>query len=108
MTVALTVVGLAQPQPPTRKFTPHDPRSPTRVRLTIRRRSCAMDRSTAPEAAMDIDWTGVYLNPQTLALDPNGVDIPTYGNYGGPYHTGGDVAPVDPLDAVFQIHDNTP
>src|SRR3954452_22281216 len=57
---------------------------------------------------MDIDWTGVYINPHTLALAPNGFDIPTYGNYGGPYHTGGDVAPIDPLDAVFQIHDNTP
>ncbi|MGY8665926.1 Ig-like domain-containing protein [Bradyrhizobium sp. UFLA05-109] len=48
----------------------------------------------------------------TVPLYPNGPQIPTYGNYGGPGYTGGaiggnnfDVPPVDALDQLFQAHD---
>src|SRR5436305_341631 len=54
----------------------------------------------------------------TFAFDvgPFAIPIPTYGNFGGPGYTNGVLAadpnpvsfnpmPVDPLDALFQIHD---
>ena len=68
--------------------------------------------------AMYINWTkDVFIDPVTLTAGPgpNGIPIPTYGNYGGPDYTdgsiggtiplGGGVAPVDQLDALFKAHD---
>ena len=67
---------------------------------------------------MYINWTkDVFIDPVTLTAGPgpNGIPIPTYGNYGGPDYTdgsiggtiplGGEVAPVDQLDALFKAHD---
>ena len=53
------------------------------------------------------------------SLDPfatHGIPLPTYGNYGGPNYSAGEVGgkitgtsadppPVDPLDALFKTHD---
>ena len=70
------------------------------------------------EIAMNINWTtDVFINPVTLTASagPNGIPIPTYGNYGGPDYSdgqvgghippGGGVQPVDQLDALFKAHD---
>jgi hypothetical protein len=67
---------------------------------------------------MYINWTtDVFIDPVTLVASagPNGIPVPTYGNYGGPdYSNGtvggtipisGGVAPVDNLDALFKLHD---
>jgi hypothetical protein len=65
----------------------------------------------------------MYINWETRSyfdfnsLDPfatHGIPLPTYGNYGGPNYsagevggkiTGADPPPVDPLDALFYQHD---
>jgi len=56
-------------------------------------------------------------NWSILVPGPDGVPIPTYGNYGGPGYSNGQVLsspdqpvdysapPVDPLDALFRFHD---
>jgi hypothetical protein len=73
---------------------------------------------------MYINWTkDVYIDPVTLTAGagPNGIPIPTYGNYGGPDYSDGSVGgiiptsggiptnealiPVDKLDALFAVHD---
>ena len=62
------------------------------------------------EGALNINWS-------VLVPGPGGVPIPTYGNYGGPGYSNGQVLgspdqpvdysapPVDPLDALFRFHD---
>jgi len=61
------------------------------------------------EHMMSINWL-------VTVPTPKGVDIPTYGNYGGPNYTNGRVLqpgevtplttpPVDALDALFREHD---
>ena len=67
----------------------------------------------------------MYINWETRSyfdfnsLDPfatHGIPLPTYGNYGGPNYSAGEVGgqitltsadppPVDPLDALFYQHD---
>ncbi|MBR0664454.1 hypothetical protein GXW71_08815 [Roseomonas hellenica] len=55
---------------------------------------------------------GINWAPDRLVTEVD-VLIPTYGNYGAPHYTGGlidpgyfvDVAPIDPLDALFKAHD---
>ena len=67
---------------------------------------------------MYINWTkDVYIDPVTLTAGPgpNGIPIPTYGNYGGPDYSDGSVGGiiptsgalrwVDPLDHLFFNHD---
>jgi len=67
---------------------------------------------------MYINWSkDVYIDPVTLTAGPgpNGIPIPTYGNYGGPDYsdglvggtipTSGAVPWVDPLDHLFFNHD---
>ena len=67
---------------------------------------------------MYINWTkDVYIDPITLTAGPgpNGIPIPTYGNYGGPDYSDGSVGgiiptsgallPVDKLDTLFFFHD---
>jgi len=73
---------------------------------------------------MYINWTtDVFINPVTLTAGPgpNGIPIPTYGNYGGPDYSDGSVGgiiptsggvptsaalpPVDKLDTLFFFHD---
>jgi hypothetical protein len=52
------------------------------------------------------------INWATL-VSAEGVVVPTYGAYGGPHYTGGqidpaafvDAAPLDPLDSLFKAHD---
>src|SRR3954463_8401173 len=57
------------------------------------------------------------INWDTLVPGPGGILIPTYGEYGGPGYSGGEVLtsptqqvdysvqPVDALDALFRLHD---
>jgi len=60
------------------------------------------------------------INWDFLVPGPGGIPIPTYGEYGGPGYTGGErylpagspspveayeVRPIDPLDALFRLHD---
>jgi len=65
-----------------------------------------------------INWTkNVFIDPVTFSVGPgpDGVPIPTYGNYGGPDYSNGAVGgtiplfgaldPVDQLDALFFAHD---
>jgi len=59
----------------------------------------------------------MYINWSTPVPGPGGVPIPTYGNYGGPGYSDGEILtvpnqpvaydspPVDDLDALFLIHD---
>lgn len=59
---------------------------------------------------MNINWS-------VLVPGPGGVPLPTYGNYGGPLYSNGEVLaspdqpvdytapPVDALDALFRTHD---
>jgi hypothetical protein len=55
---------------------------------------------------------GINWAPEQLVIE-EGVLVPTYGNYGGPHYTGGqidpgrfvDTAPLDPLDSLFKAHD---
>jgi hypothetical protein len=59
----------------------------------------------------------VSINWSILVPGPGGVPVPTYGNYGGPGYSDGEVlsspdqpvdysaAPVDPLDELFRFHD---
>ena len=71
---------------------------------------------------MNINWTtDVFINPVTLVASagPGGIPVPTYGKYGGPYFSNGEVggtipisggvvggvAPVDNLDLLFKMHD---
>jgi hypothetical protein len=73
---------------------------------------------------MYINWTtDVFINPVTLTAGPgpNGIPIPTYGNYGRPDYSDGSVGgiiptsggvptsaalpPVDKLDTLFFFHD---
>jgi hypothetical protein len=71
---------------------------------------------------MYINWnTDVFINPVTLfaSAGPNGIPVPTYGNYGGPDYSNGSVGgtipitggiiggvtPVDNLDTLFKMHD---
>jgi hypothetical protein len=62
------------------------------------------------EVFMNINWN-------VLVTGPDGAVIPTYGNYGGPGYSNGEVLaspdqpvdysapPVDALDAAFRVHD---
>jgi hypothetical protein len=66
-----------------------------------------------------INWTtDVFIDPATLTAGPgpNGIPVPTYGNFGGPDYsngqvggtiplTGGALPPVDKLDGLFFAHD---
>src|SRR5262245_66181288 len=67
---------------------------------------------------MNINWTKeVFFDPITLSTGPgpNGIPIPTYGNYGGPDYSNGMIGgsipllgalpPVDQLDGLFLAHD---
>ena len=67
-------------------------------------------KAKAAEEALNINWS-------ILVPGPGGVPIPTYGNYGGPGYSNGQVLsspdqpvdysapPVDALDALFRFHD---
>jgi hypothetical protein len=71
-----------------------------------------------------INWTtDVFIDPVTFTAGPgpDGIPIPTYGNYGGPDYSDGEVGgavpvipgtnmpdfstAVDPLDKLFEAHD---
>ena len=65
-----------------------------------------------------INWTtDVFIDPVTLTAGPgpNGIPVPTYGNFGGPDYSNGQVGgtipltgvlpPVDKLDGLFFAHD---
>ena len=74
---------------------------------------------------MFINWneTELHFNPLTIEPAANGIPLPFYGNYGGPFWTAGEVGgttpplppngdpfavdtqPVDKLDAAFYLHD---
>ena len=59
--------------------------------------------------AMFINWTkDVYIDPVTLTAGPgpNGIPIPTYGNYGGPDYSNGSVGGIIPTSGALRSVDS--
>jgi hypothetical protein len=60
---------------------------------------------------MYINWTtDVFINPITLTAGPgpNGIPIPTYGNYGGPDYSDGSVGGIIPTSGGIPTSEALP